>query len=267
MDRAELFQRIQQKRSFLCVGLDPDPDRIPASFDGDVLAFNRSIIDATREYAVAYKPNTAFYEALGLDGMRILHATIDYIGRDHLIIADAKRGDIGNTSGYYARFAFETLGADAITVAPYMGEDSVRPFLSYPGKWAIVLAVTSNEGGDDFQHTVQQDTGTALYDKVMRRVMEWGSPDQLMFVCGATRAETFSTLRSIAPDHFFLVPGIGAQGGDLQAVCRFGMNAQCGLLVNSSRGILYAQDPARAARELQQEMQSALENYLPEVSQ
>ncbi len=266
MDRAALFSLIRQRQSFLCVGLDPDPERLPASFGGDVLAFNRSVIDATRDYAVAYKPNTAFYEALGLDGMRVLRDTIDYIGTDHFIIADAKRGDIGNTSRYYAKFAFDTLGADAITVAPYMGQDSVGPFLDYPGKWAIVLALTSNAGADDFQHTLQDGSDEPLYEKVMRRVMAWGTPDRLMFVCGATRAEKFTELRRIAPDHFFLVPGIGAQGGDLGAVCRHGMNKGCGLLVNSSRGILYADDPGRAARELQQQMQRALEKFLPEVS-
>ena len=266
MDRTALFSRIQDRQSFLCVGLDPDPDRIPPRFAGDVLAFNRSVIDATRQYAVAFKPNTAFYEALGLEGMHILKETIDYIGDDHFVIADAKRGDIGNTSRYYARFAFETLGTDAITVAPYMGQDSVAPFLEYDGKWAIVLALTSNAGSNDFQHTLQQDTGEPLYAKVMRRVMKWGSADRLMFVCGATRAEKFTELRRIAPDHFFLVPGIGAQGGDLEAVCRHGMNAQCGLLVNSSRGILYADDPATAARELRVKMRWALEKFLPEVS-
>ena len=266
MDRAALFSLIRKRKSFLCVGLDPDPARIPVHFGGDVLRFNQSVIDATREYAVAYKPNAAFYEALGLDGMQVLKDTIEYVGSDHFIIADAKRGDIGNTSRYYAKFAFETLGADAITVAPYMGQDSVGPFLEYSGKWAIVLALTSNAGGDDFQHALQDGSDEPLYERVMRRVMSWGSADQLMFVCGATRAEKFTQLRRIAPDHFFLVPGIGAQGGDLAAVCRYGMNAQCGLLVNSSRGILYAGDPGRAARELQQEMSRALQKFLPEVS-
>ena len=266
MNRAALYSLIRKRRSFLCVGLDPDPARMPARFSGDVLAFNRSVIDATREFAVAYKPNAAFYEALGLDGMRVLKDTIDYIGTDHFVIADAKRGDIGNTSRYYAKFAFDTLGADAITVAPYMGADSVGPFLEYPGKWAIVLALTSNAGGDDFQHALQDATREPLYERVMRRVMTWGSADELMFVCGATRAEKFADLRRIAPDHFFLVPGIGAQGGDLPVVCRHGMNAQCGLLVSSSRGILYADDPGQAAHDLQREMSQALEKFLPEVS-
>ena len=239
MTRTELFSLILQRRSFLCVGLDPDLDRLPPHLNGDVLAFNKAIIDATRELCVAYKPNTAFYEALGLGGMQILKETIDYIGDGHLIIADAKRGDIGNTSRHYARFAFDTLGADAITVAPYMGRDSVGPFLEYDGKWTILLALTSNAGSRDFQHA-SQDGGPALFEKIMTTAAGWGSPDNLMFVCGATQAERFGDLRRIAPDHFFLVPGVGAQGGDLEAVCRYGLTDQCGLLVNSSRGILYA---------------------------
>ena len=269
MNRADLFTAIWEKESFLCVGLDVDPAKMPHHLGGDVLAFNKAIIDATRDICVAYKPNTAFYEALGLAGMRILKETLDYIGDDHFTIADAKRGDIGNTSRYYASFAFHTLGADSITVAPYMGEDSVAPFLEYEDKWAIVLALTSNKGSQDFQHAAQ-DGGEELFKKVMRRTMTWGTPDQLMFVCGATQAEKFGELRSVCPDHFFLVPGIGAQGGDLEGVCRHGMNDHCGLLVNSSRGILYAskgEDFAEAARasaqDLQQRMSSALKKYLP----
>lgn len=269
MTRAELFAQIQAKQSFLCVGLDADPKKMPSHLQGDVLAFNKSIIDATRDLCVAYKPNTAFYEALGLDGMRILKETIDYIGEDHFVIADAKRGDIGNTSRYYASFAFHTLGANSVTVAPYMGSDSVEPFLEYEGKWAIVLALTSNQGSQDFQHA-SQDGGAPLYAKVMTKVASWGSPDQLMFVCGATQAEKFAELRQLTPEHFFLVPGIGAQGGDLEGVCRHGMNDHCGLLVNSSRGILYAsqgEDFAEAARasaaDLQHKMADALKKYLP----
>lgn len=269
MTRSELFATIQAKESFLCVGLDTDPKRMPAHLDGDVLAFNRAVIDATRDLCVAYKPNTAFYEALGLDGMRILKETIDYIGNGHFVIADAKRGDIGNTSRYYASFAFYTLGADAATVAPYMGADSVEPFLEYDGKWVVLLALTSNKGSQDFQHA-RQDDGAPLYEKVMRRAADWGSPDRLMYVCGATKADKFAELRAITPDHFFLVPGIGAQGGDLEGVCRYGMNDHCGLLVNSSRGILYASDGedfAAAARTsaaaLQQQMSAALKKYLP----
>lgn len=266
MDRKQLIERIRTKRSFLCVGLDADPARMPPSFGGDVLAFNRSIIDATRPHCVAYKPNTAFYEALGLDGMRILRDTIAYIGDDHFVIADAKRGDIGNTSRYYARFAFDTLGADAITVAPYMGSDSVEPFLEHPGKWTILLALTSNQGSADFQFIGRDEASGPLYERVMRRAMDWGSDDRLMFVCGATRAEKFAELRRIAPDHFFLVPGVGAQGGDLEGVCRFGLNHDCGLLVNSSRGIIYADDPAVAARELREKMAVALDKYCPALS-
>ncbi|NJC25222.1 orotidine-5'-phosphate decarboxylase [Neolewinella antarctica] len=269
MTRTELFHRIKAKQSFLCVGLDVDPAKMPAHLNGDVLAFNKAIIDATRDLCVAYKPNTAFYEALGLDGMRILKDTLDYIGDDHFTIADAKRGDIGNTSRYYANFAFHTLGADSITVAPYMGEDSVRPFLEYEGKWAIVLALTSNQGSQDFQHA-SQDGGEPLYKKVMQRTAAWGNLDQLMFVCGATQAEKFAELRAVTPDHFYLVPGIGAQGGDLAGVCKYGMNDHCGLLVNSSRGILYAspgEDFAEAARasaqRLQTQMAAALKKYLP----
>lgn len=269
MTRSELFQQIQHKQSFLCVGLDADPKKMPAHLGGDVLAFNKAIIDATRDLCVAYKPNTAFYEALGIDGMRILRDTIAYIGTDHFVIADAKRGDIGNTSRYYASFAFNTLGADAITVAPYMGADSVEPFLEYEGKWTILLALTSNKGSQDFQ-VASQDGGHPLYAKVMQRAAEWGGPDQLMYVCGATKAEKFAELRSLTPDHFFLVPGIGAQGGDLEGVCKHGMNDHCGLLVNSSRGILYAgdgQDFAAAARAsakaLQEKMADALKKYLP----
>lgn len=269
MTRAQLFDQIKSKESFLCVGLDTDPGKMPVHLNGDVLAFNKAIIDATRDLCVAYKPNTAFYEALGLDGMRILKETIDYIGGDHFVIADAKRGDIGNTSRYYASFAFHTLGADSVTVAPYMGADSVKPFLEYEGKWAILLALTSNNGSQDFQHA-RQDGGQPLYARIMQRAAEWGTPDQLMYVCGATQAEKFAELRALTPAHFFLVPGIGAQGGDLEGVCKHGMNDHCGLLVNSSRGILYASDgedftqAARdSARNLQQKMAVALKKYLP----
>ncbi len=269
MNRAELFNKIREKDSFLCVGLDPDPARLPAHLNGDVLAFNRAIIDATRDHCVAYKPNTAFYEALGLHGMQLLKDTIDYIGKDHFVIADAKRGDIGNTSRYYAKSAFHTLGADAVTVAPYMGSDSVQPFLEYDGKWVILLALTSNAGSQDFQHA-HQDGAAPLYAKVMTTAAGWGSPDQLMFVCGATQADRFAELRALTPDHFFLVPGIGAQGGDLEGVCRHGMNDHCGLLVNSSRGILYAGNgedfasaAAAAAGTLREQMRTALKKYLP----
>lgn len=265
MNRNELFEKIRTKQSFLCVGLDPDPAKLPAEFEGDVLAFNKSIIDATSEFCVAYKPNTAFYEALGLHGLHLLKQTIDYIGDDHLVIADAKRGDIGNTSRYYAEFAFNTLGADAITVAPYMGADSVQPFLEFTGKWTVLLALTSNPGSQDFQTIPSATDAIPLYQRVIRKGMEWGDPDRLMFVCGATRAEKFSELRTLCPEHFFLVPGIGAQGGDLEAVCRYGMNDRCGLLVSSSRGIIYAEHPRVAARELQQKMAAALNKFLSKV--
>lgn len=260
MTREELYHNIRRRESYLCVGLDPDPSRIPARYAGPV-PFLKAIIDRTRDLCVAYKPNTAFFEALGLDGMAQLREVIDYIGEDgHLVIADAKRGDIGNTSNHYARFAFQTLGADAITVAPYMGRDSVQPFLDHPGKWTILLALTSNAGSHDFQHTPQED-GQPLYLKVMQRATEWAGPDRLMFVCGATQTERFSELRRVAPDHFFLVPGVGAQGGDLASVSRYGMNTRCGLLVNSSRGIIYADDPRAAALQLQQQMSAALKEF------
>lgn len=270
MTRTTLFERIKARQSFLCVGLDPDPEKMPPHLEGDVWQFNRDIIDATREYCVAYKPNFAFYEALGPSGWDLLQRTIAYIGSDHLIIADAKRGDIGNTSRQYAKAVFDTLGADAITVAPYMGSDSVQPFLGFPDKWVILLALTSNPGSEDFQFTPQED-GVPLFAKVMQRAASWAGPDELMFVCGATHPERFRELRDLTPDHFFLVPGIGAQGGDLAAVCRYGMNDHCGLLVNSSRGILYADRgvgfaaaAASAARELQQQMAGALATFLPE---
>lgn len=270
MDRQALFAAIKRKRSFLCVGLDPVIDRMPDFLEGDVLEFNKAIIDATRPYCVAYKPNLAFYEALGLDGLRILKDTIDHIGDEHFVIADAKRGDIGNTSRQYARTAFEVWGADAITIAPYMGEDSVSPFLGFKNKWVVLLALTSNRGSQDFQLLRDAESGQPLYETVMRKAAAWGSADQLMFVCGATHPEYFAELRRIVPDHFFLVPGIGAQGGDLQAVCRNGMNDHCGLLVNSSRGIIYASEQedfahaaGRAAADLQRKMEAALATFLP----
>ncbi len=265
MNRAELYQKIKDKRSFLCVGLDPDLDKMPPHLNGDVLAFNKAIVDATRNYCVAYKPNTAFYEALGTQGLAILQETIAYIGRDHFVIADAKRGDIGNTSTAYAKAAFQIWGADAITVAPYMGADSVKPFLAFEGKWAILLALTSNIGSQDFQQTAQGTGEASLYEKVMRTAQSWGNPDQLMFVCGATHPEAFQALRKIAPDHFFLVPGVGSQGGDLAAVCQYGLNDHVGLLINSSRGIIYASqeaDFAEAAGLAAKALQTEMEAYL-----
>lgn len=272
MNRQALFAAIKAKKSFLCVGLDPDPARIPTHLGkgpAAIYRFNQAIIDATRDLCVAYKPNTAFYEAMGTEGWQVLRATLEYIGDNHLKIADAKRGDIGNTSRMYAKTFFETLNADAITVAPYMGEDSVKPFLSFPEKWVILLALTSNKGSNDFQFTPQENE-LPLYAKVMQQAQTWASPDELMFVCGATHPEKFRELRKLAPNSFFLVPGVGAQGGDLQAVARHGMNDHCGLLVNSSRGILYASDgedfadAARSAAEkMQKQMIGTLATYLP----
>jgi orotidine-5'-phosphate decarboxylase len=267
MTRAELFSRIQQKRSYLCVGLDSDITKIPKhllEYDDPVFEFNKQIIDATKDQCVAYKPNLAFYEALGARGWQTLEKTIAYIPSEHFIIADAKRGDIGNTSGLYAKAFFETLNVDAVTVAPYMGEDSVKPFLHFNNKWVILLALTSNAGSNDFQLILQKD-GQSLYEKIMHTAMEWGSADELMFVIGATHPEKMRAARAIAPDYFFLVPGVGAQRGDLAAISRAGLNEQCGLLVNASRSILYAGDGAdfaekarAAASEMQQEMAQLL---------
>jgi orotidine-5'-phosphate decarboxylase len=253
MRRADLVRRIYDKKTFLCVGLDPEWSKLPQhllSEPDPVLAFNKAIIDATRDLCVAYKPNLAFYEALGPAGWVTLQQTIEYIGQDHLIIADAKRGDIGNTSRMYATAFFERMGCHAITIAPYMGEDSVRPFLGFEGRWAIVLALTSNAGSSDFQQEALAD-GSFLYEKVLEQCATWGSPEEMMFVVGATHPDALARIRAIVPDHFLLVPGVGAQGGSLQEVAQHGMNADCGLLVNSSRSILYASsgtDFAEAAR-------------------
>jgi len=249
MNTRELFHRILERKSFLCVGLDPDADRMPVALNGssDVLFdFCSAIIDATRDLCVAYKPNLAFFEQYGAEGWSSLHRIIEYIGKDHLVIADAKRGDIGNTASMYARAFFETLGADAVTVAPYMGKDSVEPFLKFPGKWAVVLALTSNKGSQDFQflQVMDGEVQRPLFEKVLKETASWGTTDQLMFVVGATHPDLFKAVRQIVPDHFLLVPGVGAQGGDLEAVCAAGMNGHCGLLVNSSRQILYASSGA-----------------------
>ncbi len=268
MTRDELYRHIRQKRSFLCVGLDPDLGRIPKhllDFPDPILEFNRQLIEATQDLCVAYKPNLAFYEALGAAGWETLGRTLELIPDTHFTIADAKRGDIGNTSSLYARAFFETLSFDAVTVAPYMGEDSVRPFLEFPGKWVILLALTSNRGSRDFQFG-HQDGGEPLYARVVERACRWGDPDQLMFVVGATHPDHLSTIRSLAPQHFLLVPGVGAQGGDLEAVARHGMNDQAGLLVNSSRSIIYAgsgPDFAEAAREAARDVQAAMARLLP----
>lgn len=244
MTRADLFQQIQQKKSCLCVGLDTDINRLPKHLlkhKDPVFEFNKGIIDATKDLCVAYKPNIAFYEAMGAKGWESLAKTLDYIPDTHFTIADAKRGDIGNTSSLYARAFFDTLNFDAVTVAPYMGEDSVKPFLEFEDKWVILLALTSNKGSQDFQFT-KQENNQPLYEKVMRTAMTWGNADQLMFVVGATHPEKFEEIRAIAPDNFLLVPGVGAQGGDLQGVIKYGSNDMGGLLINSSRGIIYAGD-------------------------
>lgn len=254
MNRKELFEQIQQKKSYLCVGLDADFSRIPKhllKYDDPVFEFNKQIIDATKDLCVAYKPNLAFYEAQGVKGWQSLEKTMAYIPEEHFTIADAKRGDIGNTSRMYAKAFFESLNFDAVTVAPYMGEDSVKPFLEFENKWVILLALTSNKGSNDFQFA-KQDNVEPLFEKVMRTAQTWGTPDQLMFVIGATHPEKFEEIRRIAPDHFLLVPGVGAQGGDLEKLSAFGMNDLCGLLVNSSRGIIFAgegEDFAEKSRE------------------
>lgn len=242
MTRHEIYQQILKKNAYLCVGLDTDMSRIPKhlhGYDDPIFEFNKQIIDATKDLCVAYKPNIAFYEARGAEGWRSLEKTIEYIPAEHFTIADAKRGDIGNTSRLYAKAFFENMNFDAVTVAPYMGEDSVKPFLEFEDKWVILLGLTSNKGSQDFQLTAQEN-GQPLYEKVMRRAMQWGSPEQLMFVIGATHPQKFEEIRRIAPEHFLLVPGVGAQGGDLEGLSKYGQNDLVGLLVNSSRGIIYA---------------------------
>lgn len=271
MNRKELFSLIQQKNSFLCVGLDPSIDKIPSHLRKEadpIFAFNRAIIDSTVDYAVSYKPNIAFYEAFGAKGWEALEKTLAYIPREIFTIADAKRGDIGNTSTLYAKAFFENLSADAVTVAPYMGKDSVTPFLTFPDKWVILLALTSNEGSLDFQ-LFEDAQGKELYKEVLEKSQQWGTADNLMYVVGATRGDKISEIRAIVPDHFLLVPGVGAQGGSLEEVARFGMNSSVGLLVNSSRGIIYAsngkdfgQAAAKEAKKLQIEMVKLLDKYL-----
>ena len=270
MTRQELTENIRRKKSFLCVGLDTDLQKIPQHLlqqEDPVFAFNQAIVDATADLCIAYKPNLAFYESMGLKGWSALEKTVRYIRTnypDQFIIADAKRGDIGNTSKMYARCFFEELGMDAVTVAPYMGQDSVTPFLGYEGKWVILLALTSNKGSLDFQLTQDAD-GERLFEKVLKQSQQWGTADQLMYVAGATRGSMLQDVRALAPEHFLLVPGIGAQGGSLDEVVRYGMNAGCGLIVNSSRQILYASadtDFARAARAEAQKVQAQMAAYL-----
>jgi orotidine-5'-phosphate decarboxylase len=272
MNKQQLFEQIKAKKSFLCVGLDTDIQKIPEFLTADnndsIFRFNQAIVDATADYCVAYKPNLAFYESLGLEGWQALEKTVDYIREkypEQFIIADAKRGDIGNTSSMYARTFFSTMDFDAVTVAPYMGEDSVTPFLSYENKWVILLALTSNKGAFDFQFTEDAQTGEQLFEKVLKTSQQWANTDNLMYVVGATRADMLLEVRKLVPDHFLLVPGVGAQGGSLQEVAKYGMNESCGLLVNSSRQIIYASsgkdfaDAAQAeAKRVQQEMEVIL---------
>lgn len=278
MTRQEIIDHIKEKRSFLCVGLDSDIKKMPQwlveEAGGDtykaLMTFNKAIIDATAPYCVAYKPNTAFYEAFGAEGWKALADTIAYIREKHprhFVIADAKRGDIGNTSAMYARAFFNDLKADALTVAPYMGEDSVKPFLGYEGKWVILLALTSNKGSMDFQ-LIRDENGNRLFENVISKSQTWGSTDEIMYVVGATRGQMFEDIRAVAPNNFLLVPGVGAQGGSLEEVCRYGMTDDCGLLVNSSRAIIYASSErnfaeaaGEAAKAVADEMKEFLATY------
>ena len=271
MERKQLIEQIFTKKSFLCVGLDTDLNKIPKFLlneEDSIFSFNKAIIDRTAPYCVAYKPNLAFYECYGLKGMEAFEKTITYLKEkypNHFIVADAKRGDIGNTSKMYAQTFFKEYNVDALTIAPYMGEDSVKPFLEYEGKWVILLALTSNKGSHDFQLFEDKD-GVRLFERVLSKAQEWGTTENLMFVVGATQGSLFADIRKLAPDSSLLVPGVGAQGGSLQEVCKYGMNKDCGLLVNSSRGIIYASSEANfaeiageKAKELQQEMEKELD--------
>ena len=273
MNRQELVKQIKEKRSFLCVGLDSDIKKLPACLqdsDDAIFEFNKAIIDATAPYTVAYKPNLAFYEAFGVKGWMSFEKTVKYIKANYpeiFIIADAKRGDIGNTSALYARSFFEEMKVDSITVAPYMGEDSVKPFLAYEGTWVIVLALTSNPGSHDFQLT-KDENGTMLFEKVLATSKNWGSDENMMYVVGATQGKSFENVRRIVPNHFLLVPGVGAQGGSLEEVCKYGMNSDCGLLVNASRAIIFADSSenfaavaAEKARDYQQQMERELKAH------
>ena len=274
MNKETLFENIKRKGSFLCVGLDTDIKKIPECLlqeEDPIFTFNKAIIDATADLCIAYKPNLAFYESMGVKGWIAFEKTVRYIKQfypDQFIIADTKRGDIGNTSAMYARSFFEEMNIDAVTVAPYMGEDSVTPFLNYAGKWVILLALTSNKGSHDFQLTEDQN-GEKLFEKVLRKSQEWADDEQMMYVVGATQGRAFEDIRKIAPSHFLLVPGVGAQGGSLEEVCKYGMNQQCGLIVNSSRGIIYvdktvnfAEGARQAAADLQLQMSNILKRTL-----
>ncbi|MEI6310987.1 MAG: orotidine-5'-phosphate decarboxylase [Bacteroidota bacterium] len=268
MNKQELISSIQQKQSFLCVGLDPELEKLPPHLlqeKDPIFSFNQQIIDATHDICVAYKPNSAFYESYGLVGWQSLEATKNYIPQEVFSIIDAKRGDIGNTSKMYAKAFLEKMGFDAITIAPYMGKDSVSPFLEFKDKWAIVLALTSNEGSSDFQKTLSVD-GKQLYEDVLLKTQAWGNDENMMYVVGATRAADLGAVRKLIPNHFILVPGVGAQGGSLEEVCKYGMNESVGLLINSSRGIIYAgkekdfaQQARKEALKLQEEMKVHLE--------
>jgi len=270
MTREELFQEIKNKKSFLCVGLDSDLAKIPKHLldhEDPIFEFNKGIIEATSDLCVAYKPNIAFYESLGESGWKTLRKTLDIIPKNCFTIADAKRGDIGNTSKYYAKTFFEQYNFDSITIAPYMGSDSVKPFLGFENKWAILLALTSNKGAYDFQFL--SDGDKPLYETVLKTSAEWGSADNMMYVVGATKAEKLAEIRTIVPEHFLLVPGVGAQGGSIEEVAKFGMNSKCGLLVNSSRGIIYAsstedfkEEARTSALALQSQMETLLKEYL-----
>jgi orotidine-5'-phosphate decarboxylase len=271
MTREQLFEQIKKKQSYLCVGLDTDLEKIPRHLlrlPDPIFEFNRQIIDATKDFCVAYKPNIAFYEALGAKGWESLQKTLEYIPKECFTIADAKRGDIGNTSTLYAKAFFQQMDFDALTVAPYMGEDSVKPFLEFEGKWVILLVHTSNPGSQDFQ-LIETLDGKYLYQEVIFASQRWATPEKMMYVVGATHADKIGAIRALAPDHFFLVPGVGAQGGNLEEVSKVGLNAQCGLLVNSSRAIIYASDgedfaeaASKAANEMQKKMSRYLDKYI-----
>ena len=274
MNKEQIFEQIKKKETFLCVGLDTDLKKIPEhlhEYDDPIFEFNKAIINATAPYCVAFKPNLAFYECEGVDGWKSFEKTVAYIKQrfpDQFLIVDAKRGDIGNTSEMYARSFFDGFRVDAVTVAPYMGEDSVKPFLIYPNKWVILLALTSNKGSTDFQ-LIKDENEERLFEKVLRISQTWATDNEMMYVVGATQGELFKDVRKIVPNHFLLVPGVGAQGGSLEEVCKYGMNSNCGLLVNSSRGIIYAdnsdnyaQSAGEEAKKLQLEMKEMLKKYL-----
>ncbi|NQY66368.1 MAG: orotidine-5'-phosphate decarboxylase [Flavobacteriales bacterium] len=269
LDRDTLFQRIKEKKSFLCIGLDSDYDKIPAhlhKYEDPIYEFNKSIIDATKDFCVAYKPNLAFYESTGAAGWKSLEKTMAYIPKDIFTIADAKRGDIGNTSNKYAKAFFKRLSFDSVTVNPYMGEDAISPYLKYDNKWVVILALTSNNSAKDFQ-TIAVEGGKQLYERVLEISQKWGHLDNTMYVVGATKASELENIRKIVPDHFLLVPGVGSQGGDLQEVSKYGLNDKCGLLVNMSRGVIFAgqgMEFAIKAKEKAQEVQKEMEAILTE---